>query len=243
MALVLKYKKTSESSTQLVLTNDTGNYSTENLGGFGTPNPARNTLNLGVIATLKSVDGNISLVVARTSPSSSTVLNVTEWTVTLQGGGYHKIAMFTAPSYDDLAIYSQYDIVYNLDADKFYYYTNTESSLAGAFNTANGWAELTDVDILEKCTQTVEEDDVNATIVNDFLTYNLKVCFGIKSEEYVEEAHCKNCLTGALKENLKTLMYRVYSESLAAAGNYKKGQIVLEKAEEFCGESNNSCGC
>jgi hypothetical protein len=243
LALVLKYSKLSESSTQLVLPDDTGNYSAENLGGYGSPNPVRNTLNLGVIAALKSSDGNVPLAVERSSPSSATVLNVTEWTIALQGGGYHKIGMFTAPSYDELAIYSQYDIVYVLNADKFYYYSNTESSLAGAFDVINGWLELNDPDILERTTQTAEEDGVNVTIVNDFLTYGLKVCFGIKSEDYVEAAHCKDCLTGALKENFKILMYRVYSESLAAAGNYTKGQIVLEKAEEFCGESNSSCGC
>lgn len=244
MALVLKTLKTSESSTELVLTDDTGDYSSENLGGYGDPNPERSTLNLGVTVTRKTSDGNVSLVVTRSSPSSSTVNNVTAWTVTLDGGGYHRIGIFTAPTYDELALYSQYDIVYEPASDKFYYYSNVEDSLAGAFAIVNGWLELTDTDILEKTTQTVEDDGVNKTITNDFLTYGAKACFAVKSEDYFSAESCSKCLDAEIKENFRILTYRILAEATAAIGNYVKAQIILEKIEELCDSStSSSCSC
>ncbi len=245
MALSLKYTKTLESSTSLTITDGTGAYSSpENLGGYGVPNSERDSVNLGLIATLKSSDGNVNLKVTRTAPGSASPTTVTEWKVELQGGGYHRIAIFTAPTYDNLAIYSQYDVVYDPDSDKFYYYSNTEDSVASAFSTDNGWKELVDVDILEKSTQDVETDSLNKTIINDFLTYGLKACFAVKSEDYYKQANCKHCIDDILKENFKILSYRILSEATSAAGNYVEGQIILEKAEELCSGSNkHSCNC
>jgi hypothetical protein len=243
LALILSYTKSLETSTSIRITDATGTYDADDQpGGYGSPNEERSAVNLGLVVVYKSSDGNVGLTVTRALPGSATTLNVTAWDVTLTNSGYHRFGMFTAPEYNELSTYSQYDIVYEPNSDQFYYYGNSEDSLASGFSTSNGWILLTDADILEKSTQTAEDDGYNFSVTNDFLTLAIKSCFAVKAGDYVEGENCQDCLEGALKDNLKILMYRVYSEALSGAGNYKKGQVIIEKTEELC-SSSSSCGC
>lgn len=245
MSLILSYTKSLETSTSIRITDSTGTYDSENnVGGYGgDDNPERVDLNLGLVVVYKASDGNKGLTVTRALPSSSTVNTVTAWDITLTNSGYHRFGIFTAPTYDELAVYSQYDIIYEPNSDQFYYYGNVEDSLASGFSTANGWILLTDADILEKSTQTAEDDGYNFTVTNDFLTYSIKACFAVKSDKYFAAESCTNCVEDLLKENFKIFSYRVLAEATAAAQNYVKAQLIIEKTEDLCGSSSSTCGC
>lgn len=243
--LVLKLTKDIFSSSYIDILDSTGIYNAlTNLGGYGVPNVLRASSNLGIVAALKGADKNQPLVTTITAPTSGNVNNVTKWRITLTTSGWIKVVAFIAPTYSPSVVYNRYDVVYDPNTTKFYFWNNTAPSLTpGTLSTTLGWAEVTDGDIVEKSTQTDIKGFYRVTL-NDFNTEAIKACIGAKAVELSQQEDCNDCIDKCIKNSFRISQYRYGAESLAAIGNYVSAQIIIEKASEICGDSTNpSCGC
>lgn len=111
--LVLKSKVTqSQDGTQLFIEvlNATGNYDADtNPGGFGSPNPARNTLALVFYGNFKRVAGDVLAV-----PLPHDPLTVASYTLNISGlNGVLDYFVYAIPIFDPIGSYSDGDIVYD----------------------------------------------------------------------------------------------------------------------------------
>lgn len=114
MALQLKTKTTiNELGTELYIefTEATGLYDEENNpGGFGAPNPARNTLAIFLHAVHKNVAGDVGADVHPNTPG-----NVEAFTINMTKGvnGVLHFIVMAIPLFDSDGVYEDGDVVYN----------------------------------------------------------------------------------------------------------------------------------
>jgi hypothetical protein len=241
--LVLKLSLGNITTAYRDVTDATGAYNAStNTGGYGTPNLARADANVLLLATHKKSSGNQALDVDITTPNGADPSNVTGWRVNLEGDGYIKYALISAPDYNIAIVYNRYDIIFNTSDGYFYYYDNSVASTPGTFSTSNGWKLLTDADIVDKSTQD-SDDGFYKVVVSDFVNVNSRLCISKRAVDYVKNDECEDCIEEALKDSFKIQTYLSAAESLASVGNYIKAQVIAEKISELCGTGSTSCGC
>jgi hypothetical protein len=117
--LVLKKKVTqSTDGTQLYIEffNATGNYdASTNPGGFGTPNPARNTLAMVFYGNFKRVSGDVLAI-----PLAHDPITVSSYTLDIVGlNGVLDYFIYAIPIFNPIGTYVDGDIVYDNQATPF----------------------------------------------------------------------------------------------------------------------------
>lgn len=113
MALQLKLTNTNTvnaEGTRVYLKDDTGVYSLTNLGGYGAPNVARNTLALLLLATSKGSKGDVLVSTEPYNPLTTGIFNVI-----VAKDGWYVFQLVSLPLYDVslLPTYTNGDILYD----------------------------------------------------------------------------------------------------------------------------------
>jgi hypothetical protein len=241
MALVLALTKGVETATSVIISDSTGDYNVStNPSGWGIPNIVRGDSNLGLVATYKKSDEDVPLVVTILTPTSGTPLNVTSWSIALEGAGWVKLTQFVAPDYDEALAYEQYSVIWDTTTELFYYWGEEADSTPGAFLISNGWVELTDAQIVDLSPQ-VEADGFYINSDNQFFTVSIDVGMVQNSIDFTKAAKCdatNKCLLA-----FKIFTYKIAGQSLSAAGDYITGQTIIEADENIIESSDSSCNC
>jgi hypothetical protein len=106
-----------QGGTTLYLDDNTGSYhATDNTGGYGSPNTARNALALILIAYYKATSGDIEL-----TPTSYDPVTVTQYTIPtaeLQGDGWYQFTVYPVAVKTGAETPSLNDFVYDNAADQ-----------------------------------------------------------------------------------------------------------------------------
>lgn len=117
LELQLTRETVSAGASTMVITDSTGDYSAENLTGYNTPNPARNTLALVLRVYNKRYDGTSDLVNTLLSVSSYTAEAVTEWTVALNEDGWQQATVYGLNLYNVNTLLEVGELVWNASTD------------------------------------------------------------------------------------------------------------------------------
>ena len=229
MALVLSIgeKSISADCKTLTVKDLTGNYDvTTNTGGYGTPNPARSTLYLKLLVTLKKTIGDEPQTVVAYDENIAT-----EWAITIAEDGRYELFLFACDIYAAGTTYELNYIIYDLATDKFYYSVQG-TNLGNAVTNIAWWLPATTT------TQFIAAiDSAQATVYSD--TYNdMVLCNSIicRNNKLLSELDC-NC--GINDESLVKVSTRLtnYINGVAirnAEASYDKAQELIERLQDIC---------
>lgn len=143
MGLVLQLVKTSISAdcNTLVISDSTGVYNVSiNPGGYGAPNPARNTLYMILFCNLRDSSGNRTPV---TIPSYN-YNTVTSWTITLSQDGWYELYAFSTIVWAGGTTYAQGNIVFDVASNSFYV-SQVSSNTGNAVTNVAYWLPTTNI--------------------------------------------------------------------------------------------------
>jgi hypothetical protein len=154
--LVLKTKTTrNQAGTEVYVEflNATGEYDvTTNPGGFGDPNPARNTLAVLFYGNFKLSSGDVVA-----TPLTYDPLTVSSFTLAMERSlnSHMNHYIFALPIFDDEVTYEEGDVVWNN--------TNPLAPVVQKMNSDDEWEEVALVDL-------IEDEEVSQKESNNFIT-------------------------------------------------------------------------
>ena len=197
-------------ATQVVLTNDTGDYSIDNTGGYGAPNTPFASLAHYAIIRKKNVNGVADEVLAINSYDP---LTVEEFTFTREIDGYYEgtlidINIWTAGTYA---------------AGKVVYYNGSiyvaNTSTTETPGTGDEW------DITSDLTEIEDSDDVYTAIDGRTTPYNADVYWSKQIAQNSQRGRCGICEDDRQKERLDKIEFHISCVLVAdQQGNNQDGE-------------------
>lgn len=232
MALALKLTKTSISAdgTTMLVTDSTGNYNvTTNVGGYGSPNAARNSLALILLCWNERYDGEDSITPVAETIAAYTPTTVTEWTVTLNSDGWQQAIVYGVKLYSTSTLFAVNEIVYNVGTSELWRILTVSGSGPYTYTHSVVLAStLTDTDYVIPYTY----------VLNDYAIPAITTCFN-KSVEYyfltLETTDFDRMLK--IDAYLKSIRYSFLSGSFAPA------QAKVEQVQTICSCFTSECNC
>jgi hypothetical protein len=205
MALQLKLKRGAVSAdlNYLYLEDDTGNYDvTLNPGGYGAPNPLRNTLALFVYGYKYRKDTpDEAIIIGNLVPTTAT-----NWLIPFSEDGYYYFRILGFPIYDIAASYVVNDLVYY--ATGYYKALDIITPGQDPINNPTLWEPITDL--------TTSEIFNNVSIYvgssDQVINYRAKQCY--QTQVQLEAEGCCDCHS---KDRTKTKVYQKIFVHLNAA--------------------------
>lgn len=238
MALVINIVKDSinDAGTELYLSDSTGVYEvSDNPGGYGTPNPARSSLALILLANNKRQDeGDVECAIESYNP-----VTAEDFTVTLYKDGWYQIKTFGLRLYSTSILFAVTEAVYDVA-------TQTIRKIA----TVSGSGPYT-------YTYTViEKEDLDSSsvitlydaVLNTLVLSNLCKCHASAVKNYFNEAEPVTNKT-ATKDSVSFDTYLkvdTYLKSIKYSfgfGSYTQAQLKVEQAEKICLCIDDNCNC
>ena len=234
MSLVLQItlQSISADGTTLVFADTTGNYdSVNNPGGYGTPNPARNTLALFLQVFNNRFDGSPTVVETPLTIASYTPTTVTSWTATVAKEGWQEAIVYGCPLYDETGatLYSVGEVLYDV-----------ASSQLRQILTVSGTGPYTyTFNIIQvSALGTAGIETLYSTVLNTYVIPTLYNCFNSANSKWLlSNQDCD------YNEYQKISAYLSAIRAAFDSGSYESGEQMVEQVEGICICLNEDCGC
>lgn len=238
MALELKLKRggVADDLSYVYIDDNTGNYEvTDNPGGFGAPNPLRNTIALYLYGYKYRPSSDDELLVFSQTADPLTVSN---WKINLTEDGYYYFRVLGIPIWDIATPYNVGDIVY--DSSRYWIAIDVSTGLQPLNNPVE-WEEIPDLTTDAIYTNT----SIYTGSLDQVFDYRAKVCY--QTQVQLEAEGCCDCHS---KDKSKTKIYQKIFVHLSAARfdclqqKYAQADAELKFLEDFCASVNcEHCNC
>lgn len=242
MALELNIEKDTVNSTDtvIILKDNTGNYSIDNTGGYGAPNPERNTLALAFFSKkMDSVEPSVlsyEITDEYTVPPSGHLDPETanEWTVEITEPMILGTTVYTVPIHDPMESYDENEIVYTATYSflKSLEDTNTQPAEPGVY-----WEEISNEVDFKYAEQLEQVGVISQNLYMNEQT-GLESCLNKK----ILALKCGCIDPCKMGEYEKIRLFIEAADIEYANGNYVSSTEYLEKATRLC-NVNRDCGC
>ncbi len=232
MGLALKLIKDSisEDGLTMLIKDDTGAYDADtNVGGYGTPNPARNTLALFLLCWNMRYDGEVSITPVAEDIATYDPTDVTEWTVTLNKDGWQQAIVYGVKLYSTATLFEVNEVVYDVSSGELRKILTVSGS--GPYTYTYDVvlpATLDDTDYIIPYTY----------VLNDYAIPSITTCFNKTVEYYfltLESSDFDRMLK--IDAYLKSIRYSFLS------GSYAPAQAKVEQVEALCSCFTADCNC
>lgn len=232
MALGLKIEQESHTADGLVMTlkDSTGNYASDNLGGYGTPNAARNTLALFLIAYNKRYDGSETLVDNLLVVNNYDPLTATKWTLNMHKMGWVNATIYGLQLYSTSLSFQVGECVYHSGTTQIRKILTKSGSAAPYTYT---YQTINTIDLALEVNVSKYE-----TILNTYIITSLCSCLQKARKHYFEKKTEEAMNT--VREVLAFIDSSIVSFETDAPAD---GQLKVEAAEKICNCLTNKCGC
>lgn len=235
-----------DSGTVLTIQDVTGNYdATTNPGGYGTPNPARNSVALFLRTYQKRYDGGDTIIntLLTSTPNNSAPTAVTSWDIALLTDSWLQATVYGLPLYSTSTLFSVNDLVWKVDTTQIiridtvsgsgpYTYTYTVMQQSDLENTDYGVAY--------------------STVLNTYAIPSACVCLNKSREVYFKGLSATG--NAAVYSNgnygnpdwvryqtidslVKSIVYGFAIEA------YANAQRKIEQVENLCSCLSETCNC
>lgn len=236
MSLVLQIVQQSISAdgTTMVFADTTGSYnSVTNPGGYGTPNPARNTLALFLQVFNNRYNGSPTIQQIPLLVASYTPTTVTTWSVTTNLQGWQEATVYGVVLYDasGATLYSIGQFVYDVSSSQL----RQILTVSGAGPYTYTWS-VQQPSALGSAGTTV----AYSTVYNTYALTNLNNCYN--------EANDIQLLSKKEKDFHAYLQISSYLSAIIYAfnsGKWANAEQMVEQSENicYCLEETSNCGC
>lgn len=232
MALVLKIEQESHTADGLVMTvkDTTAVYATGNVGGYGTPNAARNTLALFLIAYNKRYDGSESLVDNLLVVNNYDPLTASTWTLNMQKMGWVNVTVFGLQLYSTSLSFQVGECVYDAGSTRIRKIL-TKSGASAPYTYT--YQNIDTIDLALPASVAKYE-----TVLDTYIITALCSCLQ-KARKYYFEKKTNEAMQ-TVREVLAFIDSSIVSFETNAPAD---GQLKVETAEKICNCLTDKCGC
>jgi hypothetical protein len=210
------------------LEDNTGVYNvTTNPGGYGTLNPARNTLALYVYGYKYRSTTPEALTIGNTIP-----LTATQWQVPMGEDGYYYFTLLAIPIWDTVPTYTINTIVYY---QTHYYIAIAISTNQDPINNPTKWQLITDL----TTTAIQTNPSIYYATFNTVVNYRGKVC--LQTQTYLEakcNCNCDDNNRSEVRPYQKVAVMIATAGYLCAQQKYAQADDELVALSQYCSTLN-----
>lgn len=233
MALVLKITQESHTANGLVMniTDSTGNYATDsNVGGYGAPNVARNTLALFVIAYNKRYNGSETLIDNLLVVNNYDPLTASTWVLNMQKMGWVNVAVYGLQLYSTSLSFQIGECAYDVASARIRKIL-TKAGVAAPYTYT--------YDTIDPIGLVASTSVAKYTgVLNTYIITSLCACLQKARKYYFEKKTDEAMQT--VREVLAFIDSAIVSFETNAPAD---GQLKVEAAEKICNCLTDKCGC
>ncbi len=234
MSFQLALSKTSITADciTLVFSDTTGNYPTP-LTGYGTPNPARNTLYMKVFVNLRQNNGRQPVLVPSYNYNTAA-----SWSVTLSQDGWYEIYAFSTIVYDAGTTYALGYITYDISSNTFYKSIQA-GNIGHAVTNVSWWLPTTDITDYINATAIVQPNAYDVTFDDVELCRSAKCKANALFQAAEQDDDCSPDNDFAIQPYTKIRLRYEAALVAAALQNYSDAQEFVDDMNKICVK----CGC